>query len=1109
MRTRGLLAVTAAILLAGAPTAHATTRAPVTNPAAGAVGTLRPAGDRLVDATGRTVVVHGLQVAHKTVPYHPPVTSFTDRDARRIARWGFNAVRLAWFWKGLEPQRGTYDDAYAREILREARLLQRRGVMVQLEAHQDVYNEALHGAGFPDWATFTDGVPVLPATPGLDNVAPATARAFDNLYADRDGIGAAFASAWERMARTFAADPPRLGYDLFNEPYPGSAELGCFNPVGCPSFDRGTLGPFEDRLAAAVRRVDEHSLVFYEPHVAFDFGAASSLPAPSRAAGPAAFAFHDYCLAAIGTGQPDHESSAPAYPSCEPVDTTVFANAAATAKAMGVPRLFNEFGDTQDRADIRRMMDHADADRLGWLYWGYKDWVDVPGGLGSGALFDNSDDDRTLRLAKLRTLSEPYPQATAGVPLAYRFDPAGRTFSFRYRPDPAVTAPTVVFTAPLQYPDGYVASVRGARIVSRRDAPKLVLDATPGATEVAVTLVPRAPATSARAVAARAKRPAAQPSQPRYGTLTRTNQAITMADGTVLRANVTVPADPTTGKAASGRFPVVLTETAYGKDNATYAGGFTGLLGRPDYYARRGYVAVIVDVRGTGASEGQWTFNDPQEAKDSVEVIRWAAALPASDGRVGMVGASYLGITQLFAAAAVGPGSPLKAIFPMIASNSIFREAVMPGGLLDAEGIAMYLGLTAGLNVANPLIASQGDPSVWAAPLADHIAGLLQFHVGVSAEALADGPRAEDGEFWRARGPERILDRIVANHIPAYLVGGLDDAFQSGVFRNFVGLQNAWSGRTTTLPMAARQQVTGRYQALVGPWFHAGIGKGGPDLDALALRWFDRWLKHVPNGIDRSATPLHVIERDRRTRELARWPLPSAPPRAFALTPTGGLTTAAADAGTTTVAFTGASMPCNRSTEIWLLGLGEAVTDALGVQEPCRDSSELGRLPAPASQEFTTEPLDAPLTIAGPITASLLIRSSTPDAELVAKLFDVDERGAERELTMGALLGSARATDPALSWRGANGLLIYPHHPITHAASRPLVPGRSERLDIEVLPTVHTLLPGHRLRLRLTGGEFPARFPLPDRLPDLLGGVYTVQLGTGASQLNVPVLRHR
>jgi endoglycosylceramidase len=454
-------------------------------------GDLRPAGRWLKDPQGRVVIVHGLQVAHKTPPYHPPVASFGARDARRIARWGFNAIRLAWFWKGLEPARGKVDAAYARELAREGAVLARAGLRVQLEAHQDLFNEAVHGAGFPDWATLTDGIGVQPASGAGDLFGAAGMRAFDNFYADREGIAGAFARAWTTMARAFAAHPPALGYDLFNEPQAGSANPACFAPAGCPDFDRTVLGPLQDRLAAGVRAADRSRMVWYEPAIFFDFGVPTSLPAPAARSRPAGFAFHAYCLGGIVGARPDAQSKAPGYADCPATDERVFRQAARAARAMGpVPPLFGEFGDTQDLVDIRRLVALADRRRMGWVYWGYKDWVDVPGGLGSGALFDDSDDDSTVRRAKLAVLSEPYPMATAGTPGRYGFDPATRRFSYRYRPDRRVTAPTVVFAAPLHYRNGYDVAVRGARVVSAPDAARLVLRNRRGAVSVRVSIVP-------------------------------------------------------------------------------------------------------------------------------------------------------------------------------------------------------------------------------------------------------------------------------------------------------------------------------------------------------------------------------------------------------------------------------------------------------------------------------------------------------------------------------------------------------------------------------------------------------------------------------------------
>jgi putative CocE/NonD family hydrolase len=186
------------------------------------------------------------------------------------------------------------------------------------------------------------------------------------------------------------------------------------------------------------------------------------------------------------------------------------------------------------------------------------------------------------------------------------------------------------------------------------------------------------------------------------------------------------------------------------------------------------------------------------------------------------------------------------------------------------------------------------------------------------------------------------------------------------------------------------------------------------------------------------------------------------------------------------------------------------MADALHLPEPCADSPLQPPLPAPATQTFTSAPVARATTIAGPIDAQLTLASTRPDAEVIAKVYDVDPDGTARELTTGGLLASHRAVDEHLSWRSRNGLPIYPHHPITHAVRSPLTPGRPTTLNVEVPPTVHTLQPGHRLRLVLATGEFPARFPLPGDLPNLVGGVYTVGLGGAApSRLIVPVIGTR
>ncbi len=451
-------------------------------------GPLRPEGRWIVDATGRVVTIHGLQLARKTAPYHAPPASFTGRDAAFLRRRGFNAVRLAWFWKGLEPERGRIDGGYVAELDRVGDLLARHDVFTLLEAHQDGYNERLGGAGFPDWATIGD---VPPNAAGL--LGEPSWEAFENLYADTDGVGTRFGEAWRVMADAFSDNPRMLGYDLVNEPGAGRSSAECLIATdGCPGFDRGVLQPFQDRLAEAIRTVDERTIAFYEPNVFHDVGAPSRLGPPPVAVGPSGFAFHAYCVNRFVNPAPDRESEAPGYAICDPSDRRTFANAAATAATMGVPALFGEFGDTEDLTDIERYLDLADEHLMGWIYWGYKDWDDDPGGRGSGPLFDDSDHNGTLRDEKLALLSRPYAMATAGTPLHTRFDRERRTLVYEYAPDHSITAPTVIFTGAPTDRRGYRVEVEGARVVSRPGATYLLLRARPGATRVSVRLVGRA-----------------------------------------------------------------------------------------------------------------------------------------------------------------------------------------------------------------------------------------------------------------------------------------------------------------------------------------------------------------------------------------------------------------------------------------------------------------------------------------------------------------------------------------------------------------------------------------------------------------------------------------
>ena len=146
-----------------------------------------------------------------------------------------------------------------------------------------------------------------------------------------------------------------------------------------------------------------------------------------------------------------------------------------------------------------------------------------------------------------------------------------------------------------------------------------------------------------------------------YGVTYESNVPVKMRDGVTLRADIYRPN-------ADGKFPVLLQRTPYNKDGDV---GF-GLKA-----AARGYVVIIQDVRGRYASEGEW-YTFKHEPNDGYDTVEWAAALPYSDGRVGMFGGSYVGATQMLAAIAHPPH--LAGICPFVTASNYHSNWTYQGG---------------------------------------------------------------------------------------------------------------------------------------------------------------------------------------------------------------------------------------------------------------------------------------------------------------------------------------------------------------------------------------------------------------------------------------------
>jgi putative CocE/NonD family hydrolase len=341
----------------------------------------------------------------------------------------------------------------------------------------------------------------------------------------------------------------------------------------------------------------------------------------------------------------------------------------------------------------------------------------------------------------------------------------------------------------------------------------------------------------------------------------------------------------------------------------------------------------------------------------------------------------------------------------------------------------------------------------------------------------------------------------VANDIAVFLVGGWRDLFQRGAPLNYAGLQNAAAGRPVWAPMTADQPVSGRYQLLMGPWYHANPGDG-LDLNRIELAWFDHWLKGEATGIADTRIPLHAYDMGtKRWVDAARYPFESAAPTTLYLGDTGRLMpqAPATRAGADPIVFTPISNPCRASSDQWGAGGVAVLAESGGWKSPCSSGSPLATQAGPGTLQYTSDPLAEASTVAGPIGVTIFATSNRPETQWVADLEDVDPSGTARPLTQGALLGSFRTLDPVRTWTAPDGKPIRPYHLSTRAAQTPVIPGQMTRYDIEVFPILATLPPGHRLRLTLTTADTPHLMAPAPRFVDLLGGVYEVARHAGAA----------
>ena len=225
-------------------------------------------------------------------------------------------------------------------------------------------------------------------------------------------------------------------------------------------------------------------------------------------------------------------------------------------------------------------------------------------------------------------------------------------------------------------------------------------------------------------------------------------------------------------------------------------------------------------------------------------------------------------------AGSIGKNSPLKAIFPMVAANDIYRDTSFMGGLVDSEFERdLHWPRLDGLatNMANPVGDAFEDtrrrsscdpvatsPAIEARPRERPCRATTPQPPRRTCSRVATRPY-DESSTRQDRNPQNMIHRIVANNIPAFLVGGEFDLFQRGERSTTTpSCRTRGTGAATRACRSPRQRTTGRYQLIDGPWEH--LNGSSVDVDPLELEWFDTWLKHERTGMARTAHPLHYYD---------------------------------------------------------------------------------------------------------------------------------------------------------------------------------------------------------------------------------------------------------
>ena len=513
----------------------------------------------------------------------------------------------------------------------------------------------------------------------------------------------------------------------------------------------------------------------------------------------------------------------------------------------------------------------------------------------------------------------------------------------------------------------------------------------------------------------------------------RANVGVAARDGIRLSTDLYLPASPTP-------VPAVLIRTPY--DNT-----LPFLVEKGRRLADHGYAVAIQDCRGRFDSDGTY---EPfrTEGPDGYDTVEWLAAQPWCDGRVGMAGRSYAGWTQWTAALERAPH--LRAIAPRAMAPDLHRGLVWRGGAFNL-GVLMLWGLTTSGRSMQEI---------------DRLDWIEAFRLLPLTEAAAAA--SQDVDHWRWWLDHPLRDDTWADgqlvpmaglDVPALVMGGWYDLYADDML-------TAWAELRASDSVAAAGS-----RLVVGPWPHAlsestvtgelDFGaRSQLDLEGLELRWFDRWLRDEPNGVEHEAPLRLFVMGSNEWRDEREWPLARTDRQAWHLHSGGAAATLLGD-GSLSRAAPASDEPADTFTyhpdhPVPTTGGPNCCWPTLVPWGPYDQRDVEMRADVLC---YTSDALDTDLEVTGPIRVVLWAATDGRDTDWTAKLVDVWPSGRAINLCDGIIRARFR--------EGFEREAL-------------LEPGRVERYEIELMATSNVFLAGHRIRLEVSSSNFP-RF---DRNPN-------------------------